>query len=159
MKEPSQDHVPERKRWLAELARVPLGALEAALTDICEGAELPDFEWLRAPETGLAMVRGRVGSTGDPFNLGETTVTRAVLRLKSADGATAVGVCYQLGRDKRRAELSALADAMLQLPQWQGAAKKKLIQPSSEIRDEARRKRARATASTKVDFYTMVRDE
>ena len=37
---------------------------------------LPDYVALRAPETGLVMVRGRIGGTGAPFNVGEMTVTR-----------------------------------------------------------------------------------
>ena len=34
------------------------------------------YELVRQPETGLVMVRGRMGGTGSPVNLGEGTVTR-----------------------------------------------------------------------------------
>jgi alpha-D-ribose 1-methylphosphonate 5-triphosphate synthase subunit PhnG len=105
------------------------------------------------------MVRGRIGGAGDPFNVGEATVTRAVLRLKVGGGAGAVGVAYQLGRDKRRAELAALADAMLQSPGWREAVKDRLLEPLARTLDEARAESARRTASTRVDFYTMVRGE
>jgi alpha-D-ribose 1-methylphosphonate 5-triphosphate synthase subunit PhnG len=149
----------ERRRWLGQLARAPRATLEAALQGVCEGASLPPFDWLRAPETGLAMVRGRIGGAGDPFNVGEATVTRAVLRLKVGGGAGAVGVAYQLGRDKRRAELAALADAMLQSPGWREAVKDRLLEPLARTLDEARAESARRTASTRVDFYTMVRGE
>ncbi|SFT83508.1 phosphonate C-P lyase system protein PhnG [Paraburkholderia aspalathi] len=159
MKEPSPDDALERRRWLAQIAGVPRGTLETALMKVCGGSDLPAFEWLRAPETGLTMVRGRIGGTGNPFNLGETTVTRAVLRLKSPDGASTVGVSYQLGRDKRRAELSALADAMLQSTHWRDATRAQLIEPAKRSSIEERQKRADATASTKVEFYTMVRGE
>ncbi len=114
MKESSSAITLERRSWMAQLARTPRADLESALEAVCAGGPLPAFEWLRPPETGLAMVRGRVGGSGDPFNLGEATVTRAMLRLQSDDGAGAVGVACHLGRDRRRAELAALADAMLQ---------------------------------------------
>jgi alpha-D-ribose 1-methylphosphonate 5-triphosphate synthase subunit PhnG len=133
--------------------------LESALEAVCEGAPLPAFDWLRAPQTGLAMVRGRIGGTGDPFNVGEASVTRAVLRLKSGDGAGPVGIAYQLGRDKRRAELAALADAMLQSPVWRDALVARLVVPLARALDKERSERAEQTASTRVDFYTMVRGE
>jgi len=162
-----EDMTLDRRRWLGQLARAPRAMLESALQAVCEGAPLPAFDWLRAPETGLAMVRGRIGGAGDPFNVGEATVTRAVLRLRAGDsagrsagdGAGAVGVAYQLGRDKRRAELAALADAMLQSPHWREAVKDRLLAPLARTLDEARGERARQTASTRVDFYTMVRGE
>jgi alpha-D-ribose 1-methylphosphonate 5-triphosphate synthase subunit PhnG len=105
------------------------------------------------------MVRGRIGGTGDPFNVGEATVTRAALRLKSREAAGVVGIAYQLGRDKRRAELAALADAMLQSPHWRDAVHQHLLVPLTQMRADKRRERAAATASTRVDFYTMVRGE
>lgn len=159
MKDTSSETALDRQRWLGQLARAPRATLEAALQAVCEGAPLPAFDWLRAPETGLAMVRGRIGGTGDPFNVGETTVTRAVLRLRERDGTAAVGVAYQLGRDKRRAELAALADAMLQSPRWREAVRERLLAPLARTLDEARGERALQTASSRVDFYTMVRGE
>lgn len=159
MKESSSDITLERRRWLAQLARAPRATLESALDAVCAGGPLPAFEWLRAPQTGLAMVRGRIGGTGDPFNAGEATVTRAVLRLKSDDGAGAVGIAYQLGRDKRRAELAALADAMLQSSSWSDAVREQLVVPLARVLDEERCERAANTASSRVDFYTMVRGE
>jgi alpha-D-ribose 1-methylphosphonate 5-triphosphate synthase subunit PhnG len=159
MNESSPDIAHERQRWIAQLARAPRAVLESALSAVCEGAPLPSFDWLRAPQTGLAMVRGRIGGTGDPFNLGETTITRAVLRMKSSDGPGIVGIAYQLGRDKRRAELAALADAMLQSPRWREAVLARLIAPLTETIAKERRERADDTASTRVDFYTMTRGE
>jgi alpha-D-ribose 1-methylphosphonate 5-triphosphate synthase subunit PhnG len=41
-----------------------LGALLDAL------GPRPAFEWLRRPEIGTVMLRGRMGATGGPFNLG-----------------------------------------------------------------------------------------
>jgi alpha-D-ribose 1-methylphosphonate 5-triphosphate synthase subunit PhnG len=160
MGESSSDITLERQRWLAALARAPRAMLESALDAVCAGAPRPAFDWLRAPQTGLAMVRGRIGGTGDPFNAGEATVTRAVLRLKSSDGVGGVvGIAYQLGRDKRRAELAALADAMLQSPLWRDATRVRLLAPLAQALGADRNERAQKTASTRVDFYTMVRGE
>ncbi|MEA3117563.1 MAG: alpha-D-ribose 1-methylphosphonate 5-triphosphate synthase subunit PhnG [Paraburkholderia sp.] len=158
MKESTSDITLERRRWLAQLARAPRATLERAIEAVCEGAP-PAFDWLRAPQTGLAMVRGRIGGTGDPFNAGEATVTRAVLRLKSGGEPGAVGIAYQLGRDKRRAELAALADAMLQTARFSEALRAQLVVPLARMLDEKRCERAQQTASSRVDFYTMVRGE
>ena len=56
--------------------------------------DLPAWRHLRQPETGLVMVRGRTGGAGQPFNLGEMTVTRCAVRLD--DGT--VGLVVTLGR-------------------------------------------------------------
>ncbi|AGK49527.1 phosphonate C-P lyase system protein PhnG [Burkholderia thailandensis MSMB121] len=155
-----------RRDWLAVLAKIPRAELEGALDRALDGAPAPAFDWLRAPETGLAMVRGRIGGTGDPFNLGEATVTRAALRLRgaardranAANGAT-VGIAYVLGRDKRRAELVALADALLQTPERQARLRAALIEPFRARLAEARAARSREVATTRVEFFTMVRGD
>jgi alpha-D-ribose 1-methylphosphonate 5-triphosphate synthase subunit PhnG len=148
----------ERRAWLALLARAPRALIETALAHVGDGAPLPAFDWLRAPQTGLAMVRGRIGGTGDAFNLGEATVTRAVLRLRTSEG-THVGIACQLGRDKRRAELAALADALLQTSAARDALRTHLLDPLSAQLAAARHAREAHTASTRVDFFTMVRGE
>ncbi len=151
-----------RRAWLAVLARAPRADLEAALARVLDGAAPPAYEWLRAPEIGLAMVRGRIGGTGDPFNLGEATVTRATLRLTgctAGDGAPPVGVACQLGRDKRRAELAALADALLQVPERHAALDTQLIEPLAARIAARRDTRRQDAASTRVEFFTMVRGD
>src|ERR1700761_1818970 len=140
-----------RRAWMAVLAHTPRAELEAALSHALDGASPPEFDWLRPPETGLAMVRGRVGGSGDAFNLGEATVTRATLRLRGqaegqadsqANGQAAaeapVGVACHLGRDRRRAELAALADALLQLPQQHPHLHEQLIEPLAARIEAAR---------------------
>ncbi|MDR5817497.1 MULTISPECIES: phosphonate C-P lyase system protein PhnG [unclassified Caballeronia] len=148
-----------RRAWMAVLARTSRDALKQALEAALDGAPLPDYEWLRAPDIGLAMVRGRIGGTGDAFNLGEATVTRATLRLRTAGGHAPVGVAVHMGRDKERATLAALADALLQTPSHGARLQTRLIEPlAARIADERRRKEAEA-AATKVEFFTMVRGE
>lgn len=141
----------ERKRWMGILARAPREALENAWADL-DGR--PDYEWLRKPEIGLVMVQGRAGGTGQPFNLGEMSVTRCAVRL--ADGTS--GHAYIAGRDRRSAELAAVFDALLQQPDWQEAVKRKIVDPLETAQIERRRLRSRKAASTKVDFFALVRE-
>ncbi|AIV52767.1 phosphonate C-P lyase system protein PhnG [Burkholderia pseudomallei] len=170
-----------RRDWLAVLAKIPRDELERALDRVLDGAPAPAFDWLRAPEIGLAMVRGRIGGTGDPFNLGEASVTRAALRLRGdrtngttgtngADGmnganganrphGATVGIAYVLGRDKRRAELVALADALLQTPERHERLRAALIEPFRARLAQARAARSGEIATTRVEFFTMVRGE
>ena len=98
-----------RRRWMAALAKAAPGALERAWADL---ADRPEYGFLRRPEIGSAMVRGRAGGNGRRFNLGEMTVTRCSVRL--ADGTA--GHAYVAGRDKRHAELAAVFDALMQDP-------------------------------------------
>ncbi|KND62458.1 PhnG protein [Candidatus Burkholderia verschuerenii] len=148
-----------RRNWMAVLARSPRDVLQSALDAALAGEPSPAYEWLRAPDIGLAMVRGRTGGTGDAFNVGEVTVTRATLRLKLDDGATPVGVAVHMGRDKERARLAAFADALLQSPRHAARMQTHVIEPlAARIAEEKRRKEKEA-AATKVEFFTMVRGE
>lgn len=149
-----------RRAWMAVFARTPCAELEAALDAALEGAARPAFDWLRAPQIGLAMVRGRIGGTGDAFNLGEATVTRATLRLRSGDGhAGAIGVACHLGRDKRRAELAALADALLQQPEHHPRLHARLVEPLAARIADTRSTQREQVATTRVEFFTMVRGD
>jgi alpha-D-ribose 1-methylphosphonate 5-triphosphate synthase subunit PhnG len=114
-----------------------------------------DAELLRGPETGLVTLRGRIGGGGAPFNVGEATVTRATVRLPSGQ----VGHCYALGRDKQKAKLAAIADALWQDPAHRADVEASLIAPLRSALALAQEKRRAETAATKVDFFTMVRGE
>ncbi|KQU79104.1 phosphonate C-P lyase system protein PhnG [Mesorhizobium sp. Root102] len=119
-------------------------------------AGLPsDAELLRGPETGLVTLRGRIGGGGAPFNVGEATVTRATVRLPSGQ----VGHCYALGRDKQKAKLAAIADALWQDPGHRAKVETGLIAPLRSALTATHEKRRAETAATKVDFFTMVRGE
>ena len=116
---------------------------------------LPDHVALRAPETGLVMVRGRIGGTGAPFNIGEMTVTRCSVRF--ADGT--IGHGYLAGRNGDHARLAAILDAMLQHPDHGLALFDRVIVPLEMRRDVRLRDRSAKSAATKVDFFTMVRGD
>ena len=141
----------KRRLWLAVLARASRAELEAIRLRL---GDLPAVDTLRAAEVGMVMLRGRIGGTGDSFNLGEASLTRCALRL--AGGALGVG--YALGRDRRKAELIALLDALLQDPERGGQLHQEveaLMQCQAARRDAS----SRAAASSKVEFFTLVRGE
>jgi len=142
----------ERKAMMATLARAPADEIAR----LWSASGLPsEAEVLRGPETGLVTVRGRIGGGGAPFNVGEATVTRATVRLPSGK----VGHSYALGRDKGKARLAAIADALWQEPAQREAVETRLLAPLRAVFDAAREKRRVETAATKVDFFTMVRGE
>ena len=108
---------------------------------------------LRAPETGLVMLRGRMGATGAAFNLGEATVTRCAVRL--ADGTE--GHAYVMGRNGAHARLAAICDGLLQVDA--STMQANVIVPL-EAKLRARQVEASIkAAATKVDFFTMVRGD
>jgi alpha-D-ribose 1-methylphosphonate 5-triphosphate synthase subunit PhnG len=144
---------------MAVFARTSCAELEAALSAALEGAALPAFDWLRQPQIGLAMVRARIGGTGDRFNLGEATVTRATLRLRGEGVAGTIGVACHLGRDKRRAELAAIADALLQQPGHHPQLHARLVEPLAARIADAQTTQREQVASTRVEFFTMVRGD
>jgi alpha-D-ribose 1-methylphosphonate 5-triphosphate synthase subunit PhnG len=143
-----QTNQANRQRWMATLARAPAVALEALLE---KHAPIVDYQVPRPPETGLCMVRGRMGGNGRPFNLGEMTVTRCVVQLND----NTAGVAYIAGRDRTRAELAALADALLQ----NGRLPLSALEPLRQAQQQQREQRSEAVATTKVDFFTLVRGE
>jgi alpha-D-ribose 1-methylphosphonate 5-triphosphate synthase subunit PhnG len=141
-----------RPEWMALLARAPLHLLEQGLSDQLKVAP----QWLRKPETGLYMVQGRAGGTGERFNLGEITVTRCALRV--GGDAAPVGVAYVVGRNHRKAQLAAVADALLQESATHERLEQSLLQP---VRQHLAREQAQRTAraqATKVDFFTVARE-
>jgi len=141
----------DRKTWMGLLAKAPEGRVVALL----DGAmPRPEFSWLRAPEIGSAMVRGRAGGTGAPFNLGEITVTRCALTLPTGE----VGHAYLQGRRKPCAEAAALVDALMQSPASE-VIRAEVLEPLDTELTDAKSTRAAKAAATKVEFFTMTRGE
>ena len=141
----------QRKTAMAVLAHSEAGDIAGHLAAIA----VPAHENLREPENGLVMVRGRVGGDGAPFNLGEATVSRAAVRLATGE----IGFGYVLGRDRQKAQMIALCDAMVQSTELSGEVETKVIGPLRAAMIADRNRKAAETAATRVDFYTMVRGE
>lgn len=141
-----------RAAWLSLLSRCTAADLQQwaapALADY-------HFEWLRRPESGLVMVRARMGNSGDRFNLGEASVTRCVVRHHASDASVTAGVGYVLGLDAERATAVAQLDALLQHEAlhallWPSVIEALRAQVEQRQRDELAR-----TASSRVQFYTL----
>lgn len=141
-----------RKRWMSVLAHSQPDRLRHHWQPL---NLQPPYERLRAPETGLTRLQARMGGTGKRFILGDTTVTRAVIRL--ADGTC--GYSYLMGRDKAHAELCALIDALLQQAGEHSSLHQQIIAPLAAERAEQQSLRAREIASSRVDFFTLVRGD
>ena len=140
-----------RKAVMAVLAHSATADIAAGLATMA----LPLHEDLRQPENGLVMLRGRIGGDGAPFNLGEATVSRAAVRLSSGE----VGFGYTLGRDREKAKLIALCDAMVQSAELAGAVETQVVAPLRTAMLERRNRKVAEAAATRVDFYTLVRGE
>ena len=140
-----------RRDAMSVLAYAPTECIAACL----EAVDVPPHEVARRPESGLVMVRGRIGGDGAPFNLGEASVSRAAVRLVSGE----VGFGYVLGRDGEKARLIALCDALIQGGDLAAEVEQKVIAPLRQERETARGQQAAETAATRVDFYTLVRGE
>jgi alpha-D-ribose 1-methylphosphonate 5-triphosphate synthase subunit PhnG len=141
----------QRKAAMTVLAHSEAADIASRLDAIA----LPAYENLREAENGLVMVRGRIGGDGAPFNLGEATVSRAAVRLATGE----IGYGYALGRDRTKARMIALCDALLQSDQFAGALEAKVLAPLCAAITSRRKAKAAQTAATRVDFYTMVRGE
>ncbi|MBV9858636.1 MAG: phosphonate C-P lyase system protein PhnG [Alphaproteobacteria bacterium] len=157
MNRPGSYTTEERQRWLTTLARAPLGELEAAWKTV---PDKPAYRALRASETGLVMVRGRIGGDGAPFNFGEITVTRAAVQLiGSGDEVGQVGFGHVAGRSVRHAELVALFDALLQDEARRQTVIGAVLSPLAAQQQAAEAAQSAKVMATKVDFFTMVRGE
>ena len=151
MQESSVEAQWNRRDWMSLMARAPEGRITELA--VAAGLDLPS-DWLRRPETGAVMVRGRAGGTGAAFNLGEMTVTRCSVAL----GGGAVGHGYVQGRSTSDSTWAARIDAGLQGPEAE-RLQAAILAPLAAEEDARRARRARKAAATKVDFFTMVRGE
>lgn len=141
-----------RQRAMSAFAQAKRQELADGLADY---AVESNWSFLRKPETGLIMARGRMGGSDAPFNFGEVTVTRCSVLLESGES----GHATIMGRDKEKARLAALADA-----RWQNETGK--VQMESRIVAPVLKRLAAEddmvrceTEATKVDFFTMSRGE
>lgn len=146
--------VEERRR----AARVLAGACTAELAELwANWPARPRMDYLRAPEAGLVMVQGRIGGTGDRFNFGEATVTRATVVLRPEGAPETVGTSYVLGSHPEHAGLAAIFDALLFTDERERVLQT-VIEPLGKAqaeRDALSRAEARSTV---VDFFTVARE-
>lgn len=138
-----------RQIWLATLAKAGRAELETAWAAL---PARPAYVFLRKPETGLTLLRGRIGGTGPAFNFGEASATRAAIRL---DGREVMGFGFVLGRDARHAELAAAFDALLQTGDSAAIAAIAGLDAARRNREAAK---SHAVAASRVEFFTLARE-
>jgi alpha-D-ribose 1-methylphosphonate 5-triphosphate synthase subunit PhnG len=146
------ENTQQRREWMSTLARSSRDEIANVWTESTRALE---FNWLRKPHTGLVMIRARAGGTGSPFNLGEMTVSRCALQLACGT----VGHGYVQGRDHKHAELAAKLDALLQKEEQRDTLLSTVIAPLRQLQAQRRQESSRKAATTRVEFFTMVRGE
>ncbi len=144
-----------RQRWMRALALGEEKALEEALRQY---PSLPIYSYLRKPETGMLMLEGKAGSTGQRFNVGEMLVTRCAVALEH-NATKFEGHAYIMGNKPRHAAMAAVLDALMQCDSFSEDLETRLVAPLLEKHAQKQENTAVQTAATKVDFFTMVRGE
>lgn len=142
-----------RRQWAMGLAA---RASEAELAGPLQ-AHWPDHgaRDLKPVEAGLVMLRGRTGGDGAAFNLGEASVSRAVVELPTGER----GFGHVLGRNPAKARLAAVADALWQRQETRERIEAVLLAPIAARLAAEKARHQTETAATRVDFFTMVRGE
>lgn len=70
-----------------------------------------------------------------------------------------MGYSYLRGRNKAQAELAAVIDGLLQTQSHHEQLMRMVIEPLAAMKQEQQQLRAKEVATSKVDFFTMVRGE
>lgn len=149
---PQTDTIDARQAWMAVLAKSPCEQLEEKWSAL---GDIPQYRFLKEPETGLVMVQARAGGCGSRFNFGEMTMTKCIVEL---DGGTA-GHAYIAGSDTAHAEMAAVMDALLQEPDTRDRVMADIIIPLEQDQSKRKQKMQSKVAATRVDFFTLVRGE
>src|SRR5271166_2002771 len=152
MTDHSSAEISARRRVMGLLARGAAHELAEALRRNWPRHGARD---LKPVETGLVMLRGRAGGDGAPFNLGEATVTRAVVELPGGER----GYAHVLGRDAERARLAAILDALWKKPHQRQLVETCVLEPIAARLEASRVRKSAEIAATRVDFFTLRRGE
>ena len=144
------DEIAAHRRALGILARGRCEELEEPLQRLFPNHGARD---LKPVETGLVMLRGRVGARR-PFNLGEATVSRAVVELPTGER----GFGHVLGRDSPR-QSGGDPGRALAPRQREKIIETDVLAPIAHRLGAMKRQADAETAATRVDFFTLVRGE
>ena len=141
-----------RAQWMSLLAQAEPAELARAMEPFASAAATTT--WLRPPQTGLYMLRGRIGGTGPQFNLGEVSVTRCSVQIGGR-----IGHAWVRGSNGRHAELAACADALMQDAGQRAHVQAQVLEPLRESLQQRRASASKKAAASKVEFFTVVRGE
>src|ERR1051326_6865143 len=131
-----------RREAMSVLACASVAEIESGIACV-DG--IPSHVDIRLPESGLVMLRGRIGGDGAPFNLGEAAVSRAAVKLSTGEA----GIGYVLGRDQAKARLIALCDALVQSQDHRESVERTVLGPIRSRLKAERELQERQTAATK----------
>jgi alpha-D-ribose 1-methylphosphonate 5-triphosphate synthase subunit PhnG len=140
----------QRAAWMSVLSRASRADLEAHWAGFADR----QFTWLKKPEFGAVLMRGRINGRDAEFNVGELAVTRCAVQL--VDGP--VGVSYVLGCDKRHAMMAAVLDALLQTDDGVAVQARTAVDELTARLAERRHAAAAKTATSRVDFTMAMRE-
>jgi alpha-D-ribose 1-methylphosphonate 5-triphosphate synthase subunit PhnG len=143
---------PTRQQLLSTLAHSRLNDIQALWQDQVDDIA---FEFIRQPECGMVMAVGRAGSSGEPFNLGEVTVSRCAVRLPGGE----TGFGYVKGRDTNHALHIALLDALAQTRIHRDQILDGICRPLQKKLQSKKAEQQARVDKTRVDFFTMIRGE
>lgn len=141
-----------RPDWIKTLSQADPAELESAVKRFSDNYTI---RRILPPETGLLMGTAREDGSGAGFNFGEITVSKCVVELN--DRYRGYG-CI-VGADTRHAELTAIMDGMLQVPELSNEVMRSVIRPLEKKQAEKDLATAEKTADTRVEFFTMQRGE
>ena len=141
-----------RAQWMSLLAQAEPAELAQAMESFAPPAAATT--WLRPPQTGLYMLRGRIGGSGPQFNLGEVSVTRCSVQIGER-----IGHAWVRGSNSRHAELAACADALMQDAEQHPRLQAQVLEPLRQSLQQRRASASRKAAASKVEFFTVVRGE
>jgi alpha-D-ribose 1-methylphosphonate 5-triphosphate synthase subunit PhnG len=141
-----------RAQWMSLLAQAEPTELAQAMESFAPPTTATT--WLRPPQTGLYMLRGRIGGTGPQFNLGEVSVTRCSVQIGER-----IGHAWVRGSNGRHAELAACADALMQDAEQRPHLHAQVLEPLRRSLHRRRASASRKAAASKVEFFTVVRGD
>lgn len=143
--------VQQRQEWMRLLAMAPTQELEIFWDNY---QNKPEYQILRQPEVGLAMLKAQSCGNGQPFHFGEIPLSRSAVNI-----AGKVGHGYVQGRSTSHALHMAICDALLQDDASRETLEQTLLAPIIQGLNNREKQREAALLKTKVDFFTMVRGE
>ena len=142
----------ERREWIRLLANAGLSDLEDARRQL----ENPvAYKYIVRPETGLLMVQAKADGSHNRFHLGEVSVTKCVLEIEDRY----LGYGMVTGSNRDHAELAAMFDGLLQHPDYHDDLKRQLLDKLEKQQRRAARDMEQEAERTRVEFFTLKREE
>ncbi len=152
LESPSSTELPERGRWPVCLASAP----REALLDVAESlARRYRARHASLPGAGLALLQVRDAVLGEPFNLGEIPLSKAVVELDGPDGSVVLGGAEVMADDQPLATALAVCDAVLaaRLDGLEEVAR--LVQEGAAVLEQRQVTRQAMREATRVDFALL----